>query len=87
MVIIGNVISQNILKQDSENLISKLEDLKDNINQTDIAKEKVNQIYELFILQSTQHIIINDFRLLHIMRWKFSNYVFHFLLKALFLNP
>lgn len=48
MVIIGNVISQNILKQDSENLISKLEDLKDNINQTDIAKEKVNQIYELW---------------------------------------
>ena len=48
MVIIGNVISQNILKQDSENLISKLEDLKENIEKTDIAKEKVNEIYELW---------------------------------------
>ena len=48
MVIIGNIISQNILKQDSENLTNKLEDLKQNINQKELAKEKVNEIYELW---------------------------------------
>lgn len=47
-VIIGNVISQNILKEYSERLILKLEDIKVSMQNKEALKQKVEELSELW---------------------------------------
>lgn len=47
MVIIGNIISQNILKMDSENIIEKLEKLQQNL-ETESVHQLADEVYQLW---------------------------------------
>lgn len=47
-VIIGNVISQNILKEYSERIILKLEDIKVSMQNKEVLKQKVEELSELW---------------------------------------
>ena len=47
-VIIGNVISQDVLKDYSEKLISNLEELKLSLQDKEYSKKKANELYDLW---------------------------------------
>ena len=47
IVIIGNIISQNILKTDSEKLIGKLENLREEL-ETETSIKKAEELYDLW---------------------------------------
>ena len=48
IVIIGNVISQNILKENCEKLTQHLEDLKENLQDKEYATKKAEELYDLW---------------------------------------
>lgn len=48
IVIIGNVISQNILKQESEKLIQSLEDLKTSLQDKEDSVKKAEELWDLW---------------------------------------
>lgn len=48
IVIIGNIISQNILKKDSEKLIQNLEELKTNLQNEEYSAIKVEELCDLW---------------------------------------
>lgn len=47
-VVIGNVISQNILKEGSEKLTQNLEELKTNLQDKEYSIKKAEQIYDIW---------------------------------------
>ena len=60
IVILGNSITNTILEEDSEKIINVLNYLKENIENKEIAKQKADEVYDLWLGTEEKWSIIVD---------------------------